>query len=123
MIRLDSNKFRKELIKIMPGYTWTVHRKGCYSNYLAATGVQSSGFNRLSTLSVVKRQYGGVIIEYDVKSSGYGKNSPWLATYTCGTLARALRGLQNHYENMASKYGNHASALRYARKKHDKRII
>jgi len=24
---MNSTKFRKELIKIMPGYKWTVHRK------------------------------------------------------------------------------------------------
>ncbi len=32
---MNSAKFRKQLIKIMPGYTWTVHRalaRGMYLN-------------------------------------------------------------------------------------------
>jgi len=93
---MNSNGFRKELIKIMPGYKWTVHRnRYAASNHLSATGIQTSGFNRLSTLQVVRRE----------------------KDYTGVTLARALRGLQNHYEAMANMYSRHAWALKLGRGK------
>lgn len=103
----------------MPGYTWTVHRnRFAASKHLSATGIQSLGFNRLSTLQVVKRKkdFG---FEYEVKSAGFGKNAPWLSTYVDVTLARALRGLQNHYEARANTYSNYAYYLQNARKKPD----
>jgi len=113
---MNTSEFRKELVKIMPGYEWTVHRP--YSDvggYLSATGIQSSGFNRLSTLQVVRRERNETV-EYEVKSSGFGKNSPWLSEATDGTLARALRTLQTHYEHRASLHASHARALESARK-------
>ena len=118
---MNSSEFRKELLKVMPGYSWTVHRSNLFikTNHISATGIQTAGFNRLSTLSVTRRKKEDEI-EYDVKSSGFGKQAPWLSEYTAPTLARALRGLQSHYEVMANKYSNHASALEYARKKHNK---
>ncbi len=117
MKKMNSNGFRKELKKIMPGYAWTIHRLMGWGSegYLSATGIQSSGFNRLSTLEVTRRDRDGEI-EYEVKSAGFGKNAPWLSEFTDGTLARALRGLQNHYETMAMKYDGHASDLKFARK-------
>lgn len=110
---MDAKEFRTELTKIMPGYRWTLHRR-IMENYLAATGTISSGFNRLSTLEVVRRETNG-IASYEVRSAGYGTRAPWLSTYADGTLARALRGLQEHYEAMAVKYGVHARALKDAR--------
>jgi len=99
----------------MPGYTWTVHRNMLKnSKYLSATGVQSSGFNRLSTLQVVKREKGDTV-EYEVKSSGFGASAPWLSDYTDKTLARSLRGLQDYYDTMASTYSNHAISLQRGR--------
>ena len=116
MKTMNSNDFREQLIKIMPGYTWTVHRRCTgVATHLSATGIQSSGFNRLSTLQVVKREKDSLFYEYEVKSAGFGGRAPWLSTYTDVTLARALRGLQNHYENRARVYSGHASALKYAR--------
>ena len=112
---MNVNDFRKGLMKIMPGYNWTVHRNMLKdSKYLSATGVQSSGFNRLSTLQVVKREKGDTV-EYEVKSSGFGASAPWLSDYTAETLARSLRGLQDHYETMASTYSNHAMCLKGGR--------
>ena len=112
-------KFRKELVKIMPGYTWTIRRtKRFYtpdSKYLEAEGIQSSGFNRLSTLEVIRREKDGGVM-YDVRSSGFGKRAPWLATYSDVTLARALRGLQAHYDENAHIYSKHASDLEAGRK-------
>lgn len=112
---MNSNGFRKELIKIMPGYKWTVHRRSFGVNYLDATGIQSAGFNRLSTVYVVRREKDGGV-EYEVKSSGFGLNCPWLSKNKDATLARALRGLQDHYEERAQTYSSHASALRDGRK-------
>ncbi|KAA0888731.1 hypothetical protein ET418_15235 [Oryzomonas rubra] len=111
---MSQAEFRKELVKIMPGYDWTIHKSGNPEIYLCATGVQSSGFNRLSTLQVERRERDGRV-RYEVKSAGYGKRAPWLATAVDDTLARALRVLQNHYENMAATYRSHASYLQHAR--------
>lgn len=110
-------KFRKELERIMPGYKWTVHRSpGPDSSYIEATGIQSAGFNRLSTLSVVRREK-EARVEYEVKTAGFGKRAPWLETRTDVTLASALRRLQDHYETVAQTYGSHAGYLQGARKK------
>jgi len=112
---MNPKEFRKELIKILPGYKWTIHKNRYLdSNYLVATGIQTAGLNRLSTLQVVKRKKDDQV-EYDVKSSGFGTKSPWLSEYTDTTFARALRGLQSYYENMAATYSNHAGAIKYAR--------
>ncbi|OHD28235.1 MAG: hypothetical protein A2Y38_25260 [Spirochaetes bacterium GWB1_59_5] len=116
---IDAAAFRKELVKIMPGYEWVVHKtpRCSVGRYVSATGIITSGFNRVSTLSVLKRKFGKLdVIEYEVKSSGYGKRSPWLSTATRSTLAQALRTLQDHYDHMAVTYGRHARDLRDARK-------
>ena len=107
-------EFRKELIKIMPGYKWTVHKSFYGSNHLKATGIQASGFNRTATLQVVRRDKAGHV-EYEVKSAGYGKKSAWLSEATDETLARALRSLQSHYETMAAEYSSQANVLQMAR--------
>lgn len=112
---MNSNGFRKELEKIMPGYKWTVHRSLNPEHYLDATGIQTSGFNRLSTLYVIRREKDKAV-KYEVKSSGYGTRSPWLYEFSDGTLARALRGLQKYYEDRASVYARHAYDLKIGRK-------
>jgi hypothetical protein len=113
---MNTADFRKELLKIMPGYEWTVHKPLFKdATYLAATGIQTSGFNRLSTLEVVRREKNSAV-EYEVKSSGFGKRSPWLSTSKDGTLARALRSLQNHYENVGRNYLCHSHDLERGRK-------
>ncbi|RVQ09818.1 hypothetical protein [Sinorhizobium meliloti] len=111
---MTPNEFRAELVKIMPGYSWTVHKTPKGMTYLSATGIQSSGSNRLSTLSVVRRERDGTV-SYEAKSAGYGTRARWLHTNTDGTLARALRGLQDHYEAVANTYRSHASALKTGR--------
>lgn len=113
---MNSTDFRKELVNIMPGYSWTVQKPLLKdATYLQATGIQSSGFNRLSTLEVTRRDKDG-IVEYEVKSSGYGRRDPWLHTVKDETLARALRNLQDHYERKATAYRSHAHALQDGRK-------
>lgn len=122
---MTSNDFRAELMKIMPGYSWTVHKslksrlpaeiRNDLPDVLTATGTQSSGSNRLSTLEVTRRADGGQVT-YTAKSAGYGTKARWLHKSTCGTLARALRGLQDHYEAMSRTYRSHASALELGRK-------
>lgn len=99
----DQADFRKELLKVMPGYSWTVHKSHFPDIYLSATGTQSSGFNRLSTLSVERRDRDG-IVTYEVKSAGFGKKAPWVFVNTGSTLAKALRALQDHYRALAHKY-------------------
>lgn len=113
---MNAKEFRAELVKIMPGYSWTVH-KSTNGDYLKATGIQSSGFNRLSTLEVERRDnYAGQgFAWFTVRSSGFGLRAPWLGTNEDRTLARALRGLQQHYEARAAAYGGHARALENAR--------
>lgn len=110
---MNANEFRKELVKIMPGYDWTVHQTKA-AGYLSATGAQSSGFNRLSTLRVERREQDGKI-RYTAKSAGYGLRARWLHTNEDGTLARALRGLQDHYESTANTYHSHAEYLKAGR--------
>lgn len=110
---MNANEFRKELVKIMPGYDWTVH-KTKVDGYLEATGTQSSGFNRLSTLSVERRERDGKA-RYTAKSAGFGLRARWLHTNEDGTLARALRGLQDHYEATANTYRSHAEYLKAGR--------
>lgn len=122
---MNTNEFRAELVKIMPGYSWTAHREGRASKWLrekypdtpvvlTATGIRSSGSNRLSTLEVSRREDDGRV-SYTAKSSGYGTRAPWLHENTDGTLARALRGLQDHYEGTAATYRSHAEAMKLGR--------
>lgn len=110
---VNTNEFRKELEKLMPGYAWTVHRP-TNSACLKATGTQSRGFNRLSTLRVERREQDGNI-RYEAKSAGYGLRAKWLHQHNDGTLARALRGLQDHYEAAANTYRSHAENLKAGR--------
>lgn len=112
---MKTAEFRKELTKIMPGYKWTVHHKLFKDDdYFNATGIQSSGVNRTSTLYVERFVRGGHV-KYKVESSGFGKNAPWLGEAENTTLARALRDLQNYYEWKARQFASHAAALKQAR--------
>ena len=121
---MNTKEFRAELVKVMPGYSWTVHKPlnsrmpahliEDFPEVLTATGIRSSGSNRLSTLEVERREHDGHVT-YTARSSGYGTRAPWLHAHRDDTLARALRGLQTHYEAMASKYSSHAGALKVGR--------
>lgn len=114
---MTATEFRKELAKIMPGYKWTVHKSSCPDKYLSATGTQSSGSNRLSTLHVERREAyaGSGHPRYEAKSAGYGTKSPWMHTASGRTLAQALRSLQDHYEKQAASFNRLASDLRTGR--------
>lgn len=106
--------FRAELVKVMPGYDWTVHRQfSAALDQMEATGTRSSGMNRLSTLHVTRTEYSGV--KYWVKSAGFGRRAPWLHTNADVTIKSALRGLQRHYETQAGLYRGHAEALQIGR--------
>jgi hypothetical protein len=109
-----ADDFRAELVKIMPGYQWTVHRAGKGAVKMSATGIQSSGFNRLSTLRVT-RSIARDQPWYTAKSAGYGTRAPFLHENGDVTLARALRGLQEYYEQQANKNRSHAACLANAR--------
>ena len=114
---MKSSEFRAELQKLMPGYRWTIHSGVKGGMFYAATGIQTSGSNRLSTLHVERRDNYAAsgLVRYEVKSAGYGTRSPWLHAASDKTLASALRALQQHYERTAAEYGSHASALQVGR--------
>ena len=112
MTALDRNTFREKLMAIMPGYEWTVHRALSKSQKsLIATGIQSSGFNRLSTVEVSCSQEDPDRPWFTVKSAGYGRRALWLHKNGDITLARAFRGLQDYYLQQASVYEAHAQSL------------
>lgn len=119
---MNSKEFRAELVKIMPGYDWTVH-KSRIEWRLEATGTQSSGFNRLSTLSVVRVEKEGQKPSYEVKSAGFGLRARWLHANKDGTLARALRGLQDYYEAVANTHHSHAEYLKKGRQIKDAEAV
>jgi len=107
------NNFRKELLKIMPGYKWTIHKPNA-AQWIEATGTMSSGFARVSTLHVLRKQT-LTDISYEVKSSGYGLRAPWIASREDGTLSRALRSLQTHYETMNGIFRSAAEKMQDGR--------
>lgn len=111
---IDSAAFRAKLKKIMPGYDWTVHRPAKGVSKIVATGTQASGFNRLSTLEVTYT-CGASGDWFTARSAGFGLRAPWLHENGDVTLARALRGLQDHYQHMAAVYRGHAHALENGR--------
>ncbi len=115
---MKQSQFRAELVRIMPGYNWTVHASRSSEKLLVAEGIQSSGSNRLSTLRVERRDNYGSSGKprYEVKSAGYGRRAPWLHTAEGTSLARALRALQDHYEYTASTYYQHSGALKAGRR-------
>lgn len=116
---MNSTQFRAELLKIMPGYSWTVHRTDSDSR-LVATGAQSSGFNRLSTLHVTRKEREKGEVRYEAKSAGNGLKSPWEHTAEGRTLAQALRQLQQHYDALAASNRALANALQRGRNAADK---
>lgn len=114
---MKASEFRAELVKIMPGYKWTVHSGRSSDRVLIATGTQSSGSNRLSTLRVERRENYAASGHplYEAKSAGYGKKAPWVHTATGRSLARALRDLQDHYKHKAASYRGLESDLQVGR--------
>jgi hypothetical protein len=111
--RGNSAEFRKELLKIMPGYSWTVHKTSSPER-LTATGTQSSGFNRLSTLQVTRTEK-GASPWYSVRSAAHGTKSPWAAEVGNVTLARALRDLQTLYQRKSANFRALAQSLEAGR--------
>lgn len=104
---------RKDLEKILPGYKWTASRHAS-PDFQTATGIQSSGFNRLSTLVVVRRcrphSY------YEITGYGYGTRGAEMGRVAGLTVVQAVRELQTHYERMSGKYAALERALAEARK-------
>jgi len=115
---MKANDFREELKKLLPGLKWTVHLSQSTKKFLIATGIKSAGLNRMFTLSVTRIKRKGKV-EYEVKSAGFGIRARWLAENTDRTLKKAVRGLQNHYENMAIEYSTHEDRLNSAIKKQE----
>ena len=113
-------KFRDELKKVLPGYKWTVHKQIC-NDFITATGIQSAGMARTSTIKITRRDRDN-IVSYSAKSAGYSCNAEWLGDCTRSTLKQALRSLQDYYEHQASKYSSHAFAIKSGRLKTDKNL-
>ena len=121
---MNTNEFRAELVKIMPGYKWTVKTPSRFPTdtgpgyaHMTATGIQSAGFNRMSTLEVVRRVDKDQTVEYTASVAGYGTWGPWVECVKENTLARALRQLQERCEAMRSVYVACVNALEGARGK------
>jgi hypothetical protein len=113
--KFSANDFRAELMKIMPGFNWTVHRASKSDVIITATGIQSSGFNRLSTLRV-DRDIRPSRTWYTAKIAGYGTRTPF-SNEGCGaTLARALRSLQKQCQSKATNYQVLVSKIESGRK-------
>lgn len=112
---MNSAEFRKELLKVMPGYNWTVHKTSNPEGYQSATGIQSSGFNRLCTLMVIRTEKAG-FVWYEAKSAGNGTNGSWDHVGGGATLARALREVQDLYKWKAGYNAAVAARMETGRK-------
>jgi len=95
-----------------------VHRAPKNATKIVATGTQTSGFNRLSTLEVTHSVVAGGDW-FTARSAGYGLRAPWLHENGDVTLARALRGLQEFYRRKANEYGGHERAIALGRQARD----
>ena len=104
--------FRASLTKALPGYNWTVHKPISKDADLHATGIQSSGSNRCSTIEVTMRTGGKW---FEAKIAGYGTRAKWLKTGCGSTLIQAIRSLQDGLEHEAAIYRSQASTLQEAR--------
>lgn len=113
MKKSPMQSFRDELNKLLPRYEWIVHNSEPPA-FMRATGTISSGSNRLSTISV-ERMERDSRVAYCVTSYGYGARSSMIGMYEDGTLARAVRGLQDKYGREAEKYRIAAEYIRDAR--------
>lgn len=115
---MDIKQFREELEKIMPGYKWVVHKAYSADDKITfATGIQSKGMNRMSTLHVKRDACHDNDIHYSVSSSGFGKGSEIGGEESAPTLARALRQLQERYSKRASFFSGLYNDLEKGRKK------
>lgn len=114
-MKKEDMEFRKELTKVMPGFSWTVE-KSWMEGIQKAEGKQTAGMNRLCTLSVLKRtNHDTGKSEYEVKDSGFGLRSPWGRSFTSHSLKSALRILQNYHEHSARHHSGQASYLQFGR--------
>lgn len=116
-------KFRDELIRLLPGYKWTVHKPSVFFEKtpelisdLTAEGTISKGFNRLSTIEI-RRIEKNTGVEYTARSAGSGTRSRWLGEQKRDTLAQAIRSLQEYHEMWAREHAAHAGYIQGSRKK------
>ena len=116
MKEINQKEFRKELLKTMPGYSWAIHKSYDPRNYLYATGTQSSGFNRTSTMYVLVRRNHDEI-EYETEISGYGTRAVREEPSKGPTLSIAFRGLQDYLGKRAAHYEHLHTSLVHGRNK------
>jgi|SRR3990172_969568 len=113
-IKQFSDRFREELKKVMPGYKWTISKLS-YRDHLHAYGILSSGFNRLSTMHVV-RDIKTTGIEYSSRLFGFGTRAPLISESSGTTLRQCLRNLQDQCESEKYKWRGAVSYLEHGRK-------
>lgn len=106
------SSFRDDLKNVLPGYNWTVHKPHMVTETLVATGIQSSGFNRLSTIEVQSNKEGNW---FKAKISGFGTKSPWTCECLGKTLKQVIRNLQEYLEHQERFYGSLAESVKNAR--------
>lgn len=107
----NNKELREKLTSLLPGYKWTVH-KSEPGDWQEATGIQSAGFNRLSTIGVTVKESGQW---YEMKVAGHGTHAKWSAAGCGKTLAKAARMMQEALEWKANFYAGLASMVRAAR--------
>ncbi len=83
---------------------------GCGMIKYATVALKSADFR--NDLTLIMPGYSS----YEVKSAGFGRHAPWMGHYRDGKLARAIRGLQDHYETTSRKYLILAQAMERGRK-------
>ena len=122
--KFTPDDFRKELLAVLPGHKWTVHKPPMpwmdkpedKHRIMEATGIVSAGFNRMSTICVHRSVKGG-ITWYTVKSWGYGTHGRLLGEQGNKTLKSALRDLQDHFDYRAREYRGAALDIEHSRPK------
>ena len=100
---------RESLRKLLPGFEWTVHNGGT-NEFMEATGIQSSGFNRLATIGITKKGDW-----YEAKIAGNGTRALWSKVGAGRTLHNAVGSLQNGLELERAHYAGLLLKLKNAR--------
>jgi hypothetical protein len=113
-IAMTAPEFRKALLKIMPGFRWTVH-KSENPRVLRATGIMSSGSNRLATLQVIREDSEHIGVTFIARMAGNGTRAIFGPAFRNSTIASALWDLQNHHDRSAATHRVMVSRLQKGR--------
>lgn len=109
-----TSSLRDDLLKLMPGFKWTAHRDDSGDgSWIEATGIQTSGFNRICTVRVAVRDLNW----FEAKIAGFGARAKFVKTGCGKTLSRAFLLLQDGLKWEADMYSGLFSKLDSARRK------